>query len=181
MPGFLSGTDWERANRALLAIAINNEHGEISKAYDLGRTDDKLVVDLFKDVDHWIFCVDDADSATIHARAGCNADRGEEIAGSAESLLKMARASIQAPPTDAPARSIRELNSRMLGGLVQNARATHGARVVEVRSEGFGTLADLGLVLETIVGQHIAEQAAGQSPPAIANGGSQPNGTIPPR
>jgi beta-lactamase regulating signal transducer with metallopeptidase domain len=181
VPGFLSGTDWERANRALLAIAINNEHGEISKAYDLGRTDDKLVVDLFKDVDHWIFCVDDTDSATIHARAACNADRGEEIAGSAESLLKMARASIQAPPTDAPASSIRELNSRMLGGLVQNARATHGARVVEVRSGGFGTLADLGLVLETIVGQQIAKQAAGQSPPAIANGGSQPNGTIPPR
>jgi beta-lactamase regulating signal transducer with metallopeptidase domain len=180
-PSFLPGTDWERANRALMAIVIDNRHGEISEGYDLGRSDDKLVVDLFKNVDHWIFCIDDTDSATIHARATCNADRGEEIAGFAESHVKMARASIQARPTGAPASTIHERGWRLLGAVVQNARVTHGARAVEVRSEGFGTLADLGLVLETIVGQQIAEEAAGQSPPAIANGGGQANGTSPPR
>jgi hypothetical protein len=180
MPSFLSGTDWERSERALLAIVIGNKHGEISKTYDLGRPDDKLAVGLFKNVDHWLFRVDDTDSITIHAHAACNADCGEETAGTVESLVEMARASIQARPTGAPASSIHERGWRLLGAVVQNARVTHGARAVEVRSEGFGTLADLGLVLETILGQQIAEEAARHSPPAIANGGGRTNGTSPP-
>ena len=173
--------DWERANRGLIVIVIDNKRGEISKGYDLGRPDDKLVVDLFKSVDHWIFSVDDTDSTTIHARATCNADCSEEIAGSAELHVKMARASLQARPKNAPASPIYERGWRMLGGVVQNARVTHGARVVEIRSEGFATLADVGLVLETIVGQQIAEEASRHSPPAIAKGGGQPTGTTAPR
>jgi hypothetical protein len=181
VPGFLSGMDWERASRGLMAIVIDNKREEISKGYDLGRPDDKLVVDLFKNVDHWIFCIDDADSATIHARAACNVDCGKEIAGLAEAHVQMTRTSVQARPTQAKASSIYERGWRILGTLLQNARVTHGARSVEMRSEGFGTLADLGLVLETIVGQQIAKEAATHSPPAIANGAGQPTGTTPPR
>ena len=122
---FLSGMDWERANRGLVAIVIDNTRGELSKEYDLGRPDDKIVVDLFRNVDHWIFSVDDTDSATIHARAACNADRGQEIAGLAESHLKMTRASLQARPTDAKPSSIHQRGWHMLGALMQNARVTH--------------------------------------------------------
>jgi hypothetical protein len=164
IPSILSGTDWERSERALLAIVIGNKHGEISKTYDLGRPDDKLAVGLFKNVDHWLFRVDDTDSITIHAHAACNADCDEEIAGTAESLVEMARASLQARPINSQASPIQERGWRMLAGLVQNARVTHGAHEVEVRSDGFGTLTDFGSIIELLVKSQIAAAAVSPSP-----------------
>ena len=76
IPAYLSGPEWDRASRGLLAVAINNQGGAFAKAYDLGRPDDAVVLSLFKGVDRWVFGVDDADAIAVHALAVCD-PRGE--------------------------------------------------------------------------------------------------------
>jgi hypothetical protein len=61
-PGYLSGPDWERASHGLFAITINNRDGSLAKIYDLGRTDNSVVLFLFNGVGHWIYSMDDAEN-----------------------------------------------------------------------------------------------------------------------
>ena len=80
VPAYLSGPEWDRASRGLLAVAINNRGGAFAKAYDLGRPDDAVVLPLFKGVDRWVFGVDDADAIAVHALAVCGPEVSETIA-----------------------------------------------------------------------------------------------------
>jgi beta-lactamase regulating signal transducer with metallopeptidase domain len=181
IPNFASGIDWERSKRALLAVAINNTFGEISNAYDLARPDDKVVLDLFKNVDHWLFHVEDADSIAVHAHAACNSVCGERIASSAKSLLDMARSSLQARTAKAPTGTTQERAWRMLGGLVQNARVNDDPLEVDVQSNGFGTLADFGWIMEALAIQQVADSRISRSPTQTANAQDKAKQTNTPR
>jgi beta-lactamase regulating signal transducer with metallopeptidase domain len=181
IPNFASGIDWERSKRALLAVAINNTFGEISNAYDLARPDDKVVLDLFKNVDHWLFHVEDAESIAVHAHAACNSVCGERIASSAKSLLDMARSSLQARTAKAPTGTTQERAWRMLGGLVQNVRVNDGPLEVDVNSNGFGTLADFGSIMEALAIQQVADSRISRSPTQTANAQDKAKQTNTPR
>jgi beta-lactamase regulating signal transducer with metallopeptidase domain len=147
VPAYLAGADWERFSHGLLAIAINNRDGKFAKSYDLDRPDDALVLSLFKGVDHWIFGVDDADAIGLHALAVCRADAGESIAGSVESLVKMGQVALARPEKVGTPSNDFERADRMASSILKNIRVTHDEHSVNVRSDGFGTLAEWGSIM----------------------------------
>src|SRR5262249_34374583 len=146
-PAYLQSPDWERASRGLLAVAITNEDGVFAKQYDLGRPDDAVTLSLFKDVNHWTFWVDDANSIALHAAAACRSGAASTaISGVIDSLLKMARAAMEQPDPEARAVGARERQSgedRMIKALLPNLRVEHAERSVELLTDGFGTLAEV--------------------------------------
>ena len=158
LPAYLTGPEWDLASRGLLAIAFNNQDGAFAKAYDLGRPDDAEVLSLFKGVDRWVFGVDDADAISLHAMAVCGTNASETIAGKVESLVKLGRAALEHPGPEVAS----ELNGHalpMVKGLLANLRVGHDNGSVQLHTAGFGTLAELGAIIEADLK---AEVAAGQ-------------------
>jgi len=144
-PACIRGPGWERASRGLLAVAISNEDGAFAKQYDLGRPDDAVALSLFKDVSHWTFWVDDANSIALHAAADCRSGEvSKAISGVIDSLLKSARAGMEQPDPAALAVGAHEREYRMIKALLANIRVEHTERSVELLTDGFGTLAEIG-------------------------------------
>jgi hypothetical protein len=149
LPDYLRGPDWERAGRGLLAVAVDNRDGAFAKRYDLGRPDDAMALSIFKGVEHWTFGVADADSIALHAVGSClGANAGEAIAGAIHSLLRTARDAIEPPDAEAPAAGADQRMYRMAVALLTNLSVRRVDRKVEVRGEGFGTLADFASIVE---------------------------------
>jgi len=129
----------------LLAVAISNEDGAFAKQYDLGRPDDAVALSLFKDVSHWTFWVDDANSIALHAAADCRSGEvSKAISGVIDSLLKSARAGMEQPDPAALAVGAHEREYRMIKALLANIRVEHTERSFELLTDGFGTLAEVG-------------------------------------
>jgi hypothetical protein len=146
---YLRGDDWARACRGLLAVAINNEKGSFARDYDLGRPDDKVVLSMFKGVDRWIFGVDDAGSITLNASAACqDAGASRALAQGIEPLLKLARDELENPDPAAPVTEAEARACRMLKALLSHLRIERSDRSVDLRAEGFGTIADFASIVE---------------------------------
>jgi hypothetical protein len=147
-PAYTRGPSWERASRGLLAVAINNEEGAFAKQYDLGQPDDAVTLLLFRNVHHWSFWVDDADSIAMHATAACGSGEARKaIAEVIDSLLKLARSAMEQPDPDvlaADARQREYREYRMLKALLTNIRVEQTERSVKLRTDGFGTFAEVG-------------------------------------
>ncbi len=159
VPAYLTGPDWERVSRGILAVAIHNQDGAFAKEYDLGRHDDAVVLSLFKGVDRWVFGVDDADAIALHASAACGEGASATIARAVESLVKSGRDAMTTSPEPAtPAtefdedRVFRAFNKTLLA----NLRVGHDDRSVDLRAEGFGTLADFFSLVEASVNADLA-------------------------
>jgi beta-lactamase regulating signal transducer with metallopeptidase domain len=158
-PAYLRGPDWERASRGLFAIAINNHEGSFAKSYDLGRPDDAVVLTLFKDVDYWTVNVDDADAIILHAAAACQTDDVREaIARTIDALVKQGRDAIDHPATDAAAMKEDELFLPMASACLANLRVERANRTVNVRAQGFGTLADFASIFEAEINRRAQSQ-----------------------
>ena len=142
-------TDWERLSHGILAVAINNQNGAFAKSYDLGRPDDAIVLSLFKGVDHWILGVDDTDSIVLHATAACNGDTSDQIARSAESLVKIAREALEhrekLETPDHPSKRVLDLAKKVL----TNVHVGHDDHSIDIRADGFGTLAAFSSLVES--------------------------------
>src|SRR5262249_30957182 len=122
-----------------------NEDGAFAKQYNLGRPDDAVLLSLFKDVNHWTFWVDDASSIALHAAADCrDGEVRKAITGVIDSLLKLARAAMEQPGPEALAVGADAREYRMIKALLPNLRVEHTDRSVELLTDGFGTLAELG-------------------------------------
>jgi hypothetical protein len=147
-PAYIRGPIWERASRGLLAVAIHNEDGAFAKQYDLGQPDDAVTLSLFRGIHHWSFWVDDSESIAMHATAACrSAEASKAVSGVIDSLLKLARSAMDQPDPDALAAGDRQpeyREYRMLKALLANIRVEQTERSVELRTEGFGTLAEVG-------------------------------------
>jgi len=132
----------------LLSVAINNEDGAFAKQYDLGEPDDAVTLLLFRNVHHWSFWVDDADSIAMHSAAACRSgEASKAITGVIDSLLKLARSTMEQPDPDvrtADARQRENREHRMLKALIANIRVEQTERSVELRTDGFGTFAEVG-------------------------------------
>jgi len=147
IPAHLSGPEWDRASRGLLAVVINNHEGAFAKNYDLGRPDDAVVLSLFKGVDRWVFGVDDADAIALNALAFCGTGASESLSRAIESLVKLGREALEDPAPEME----NELQGRalqMVKGLLANLQVGHGDGSVELHTEGFGTLAEFGELVE---------------------------------
>jgi len=149
LPAHLASTDWERVSRGLLAVAVQNQDGQFAKAYDLGRPDDAVVLSLFKGVDRWVFGVDDADPIALHATAACRGDASGTIARAVESVVKMWQDTIVDPEPGTTVDEFLNRGTLMFKTLLTNLRVEHDDLAVDVRAEGFGTLAEFGAVVET--------------------------------
>ena len=149
VPAYLSGPEWDRASRGLLAVAINNQDGAFAKAYDIGRRpDDAVFLSLFKGVDRWVFGVDDADAIALHALAACGPDASETIARTVESLVKLGREALEHPGPDDTVGEFYGRSLQMAKTLLANLRVGRGNGSVELHTEGFGTLAEFGALVE---------------------------------
>jgi len=160
VPAYLTGPDWERVSRGLLAVAIHNQDGEFAKQYDLGRPDDAVVLSLFKGVDRWVFGVDDADAIVLHAAAACRDGASATIARLVESLVKRERDAMTASPEpDTAATDFDEdrFFLRFERTLLTKLRVGHDDRSVDLRADGVGTLADFGSFVEAGVNAEITE------------------------
>ena len=161
VPAYVSGPEWDRASRGLLAVAINNQDGVFAKAYDIGRTEpgDAEFLSLFKGVDRWVFGVDDADVIALHALAVCSTGASETIARSVESLAKLGRKDLEHPGPDGAVGEFHGRGLQMVRMLLANLRVGRGIGSVELHTAGFGTLEELGALLEA---DYQAEVAANQ-------------------
>jgi beta-lactamase regulating signal transducer with metallopeptidase domain len=157
VPAYLAGKDWEPFSRGILAVAINNRDGMFTKSYDLGRPDDAIVRSLFKGVDRWMLGVADADAIALHATADCRDESSETIAHSVESLVKMAHDALEDPKTvEAP---IYKHALRMAKTFLTNFRVGHDGRSIDLHSENFGTLTELGPLVEGVLKQQAEDDA----------------------
>jgi hypothetical protein len=148
VPAYLAGKDWEPFSRGILAVAINNHDGEFTKSYDLGRPDDAVVLSLLKGVDRWMLGVDDADEIVLHASAVCRDDTNRIITRSVESLMKMARDALKDAETKQPSSESAERAARMAKNFLTNLHVGLDGHAVELRSDGFGTLAEFSSLVE---------------------------------
>ena len=149
VPAYLSGPEWDRASRGLLAVAINNQDGAFAKAYDLGRPDDAVVLSLFKGVDRWVFGVDDADAIALHAVAACSPDASVTIATHGRIPGEAGPGSprdIRVPR--ARSRVARTAAFRWSRCSWRTSASASGNGSVELHTEGFGTLAEFGALIE---------------------------------
>jgi hypothetical protein len=149
-PAFLRGPAWERASRGLAALAIKNRDDSLTKKYDFGRPDDKVVLALFKGIDCWMFGVDDSDSIVLHADAASRGrEASEAVSGQIDTLLAMGRQFLL-PELDpkSPEVAAHELIARVLKAMAMNVRVAHTEKTVTVRTQDFATLADFASIVE---------------------------------
>jgi hypothetical protein len=172
-PAFIRGPGWERASRGLLAVAINNEDGAFAKQYDLGQPDHAVPLSLFKDVNHWTFWADDASSIALHAAAACRSgEASKAVSGVIDSLLKSARAAMEQLDPEALDLDVDEREYRayrMIKTLLMNIRVEHTERSVELLTDGFGTLAEVGSYIKAEADEqksHDQGREAGRSTPS---------------
>ena len=148
VPAYLSGPEWDRASRGLLAVAINNEDGVFAKAYDLGRPDDAVMLSLFKGVDRWVIGVDDADAIAVHALSVCGGEATEPMARTLESLVKLGREALEHPGPDDAVGEFVGRGLRMAKALLANLSIGRGDGSVELHAAGFGSLAEFASIVE---------------------------------
>ena len=164
-PAYVTGKEWERASRGLVAIAIKNRDDSFTKHYDLGRPDDAVVLSLFKGVDWWIFGVDDADPIVLHADASCrDRDASEAISRSLDSLIKLGRQYIEHNEPKSPDAGAHDQIDRMLKALVANVRVVHTDNAITVQAQNFGSLADFAAIVEGEVHEAKARGSLGKTP-----------------
>jgi hypothetical protein len=147
-PAFIRNPGWQRACCGLAAIAVNNEGGAFVKSYDVGNPDDAVFLSLFKGVEHWVLSADDTDAIALRAAAACpSADSCKTAASSIDNLVKQFRDLVATSARENP----QEANTpegRMFLKLITNLCVDHGDRSIDIRTDGFGTFADLASIVE---------------------------------
>jgi beta-lactamase regulating signal transducer with metallopeptidase domain len=140
----VSGPEWERISRGLLAVALRNTDGAFARVYDLGRPDDAVVLSLLQGVDHWVFGIDDAESIVLRAAAACQGDASASLAGAVDAAIKLARAAIEREQPGANIDEAEALELRVAKALMTNVNVEHDDRSVSLRADRLGTLGDVG-------------------------------------
>jgi hypothetical protein len=149
-PAYLRSKEWENASRGLVAFAMSNRNDAFANRYDLGRPDDAVVLSLFKGLDTWILGVDDADAIILHAEAACrDRDSTEAVRRSLDSLIKLGRRYIEQNVPKPPKAGAHDLAVRMLKALAANVSVQHTDKTISVRTQGFGTLADFAVIVDS--------------------------------
>ncbi len=150
-PAYLHGADWDRASRSLLAVTINNQNDILTKSYDLGRTDDAMVLPLFKGIDRWVFSVANSNDITLRAEgAGRNPQATQTVAQAIAQLTKLGLAAINAAP---PAPKREEQANRLAKGLLANLKVNREGQSLVLSSAAFGTFADLASILQAEIAE----------------------------
>ena len=84
----------------------------------------------------------------MHALAACSNGASETIARAVESLLKLGREAIEHPEPAATLNEFHGLALQMIKGLLANLRVGRRNGLVELHTEGLGSLAEFGTLLE---------------------------------
>jgi beta-lactamase regulating signal transducer with metallopeptidase domain len=140
----VSGPEWERLSRGLLAVALRNTDGAFAKVYDLGRPDDAVVLSLLQGVDHWVVGVDDAESIVLRAAAVCQGGASESLAGAVDAVIRLGRAAIEREQPGANMDEAEALELRVAKALMTNVHVEHDDRSVSLRADRLATLRDVG-------------------------------------
>jgi hypothetical protein len=148
IPAYLTGADWDRVSRGLLAVAFQNRDGGLARTFNLDRPDDAVALSLLKGVDRWVFGLDDAESVVLCAAAACPGDASETIARVVESLVKRGRDALERSGPDASDDPTWTRARSLLKKLMANLRVGHDDHSVDLRAEESGTLSEVGKILE---------------------------------
>ena len=146
IPAFLTGPEWERASRGLLAVAINNQDGAFVKKIDLNRPGDAVVLSLFKGVESLVFGVEDRDDFALRATAVCQGDAPRDaLVRTVEALIGQGRKYV-----DQPARpgAHHGQSRQMLIDLLANVQVSKADGRAIFQSTDFGRLTDLAAIME---------------------------------
>lgn len=165
VPAFLAGPEWERASRGLLAVAINNQDGAFVKKIDLNRPGDAVLLSYFKGVDRVVFGANDTDTIALHLAAATRGrDVSDSLAAAIEGLAKLEQKERDHldPKREAESPSY-ATDVRMGRELFTNLRVERGERSVDVRTSGFGSLADFAALVEAETKEDVARGKIAQS------------------
>jgi beta-lactamase regulating signal transducer with metallopeptidase domain len=160
-PEYVTENDWARASRGLVAVAIDNRTDAFAKHYNLGRTDDAIVLSLFKGLNCWILGVEDADEITLYAQGACrDGDSAGAVCRSVDSLIKLGRQHVEQNAPKVPDVGAHDHIARLLKALAATVRVERSGYVVAIRAHGFGTLADFALIVDGEAQEAKARSAA---------------------
>jgi beta-lactamase regulating signal transducer with metallopeptidase domain len=149
-PAVILSPQWRQASRGLLTVAIDNHDGAFAKQYDLGRPDDAIALSLFKNVEHWVFEVDDAATLAFHATAVCrDADSAPPITKGVDSLLKLGKDWVEHADPDSMADAANVRAYRLFKAFLEGLVIQRTDRQIELHTKGFGTLADIASLIES--------------------------------
>jgi hypothetical protein len=138
----------------LLAVAIDNHEGKLAQQLDLGRPDDAelaAVLSLLKGVDRWIIGLPDAETLSFRADATTlDAEAASTVARTIEAQARLGSAGLHALPIpeDPTGTDVEVQGLRHVERLLTNLKATSEGRSLVVRSEAFGTFADLAPLIK---------------------------------
>jgi hypothetical protein len=151
LPAFLRSAAWEQARKGVVAVAINPQDRALAEEYDLGRTDDAMVLPLFKDALQWTLSVEDADAMVVRAAAACRDARASEaLTRTVESLVKLGSLEVEHALDDPEVRTVDShvRATRMTKAFLANLRTERTDRSIAVSTSGFGTFADLAAIVQ---------------------------------
>jgi hypothetical protein len=157
---FLNSPDWNRASRGLFALALDGEGETFARQYDLGRPDDAVVLSLMKGVSHWTLGVEDADSLAIRLSGTCrDGQASEAIVSTIIPYLKQGHDALkEEPPSTASASD--KMTYFMIKRLMANLQLQNSDHSVDLRTQGFGTMADVGSILDAEIQEAKAHRQA---------------------
>ena len=160
-PAYLRGADWERVNRGLVAVALNNKDDSFSKTYDLSRPDDAFVLVLFNGVDRWTLGVADRDEIAFRAEVTArDPSAAETIARLMIADFKLGRAALDAlPPSEGMKGQAIRLGQQFLAKLAVKADGPSASAI----ADGFGTLADVYAIIKADLEEEMRQAKAEQA------------------
>jgi beta-lactamase regulating signal transducer with metallopeptidase domain len=146
-PEFVSGADWQKVERGLIALAIDNHDDRWRLDRETAEPDDLLVAPLLQNAKRWICGVEGVDSLIVCAIATCGTDeKGQSVSRTAESLFAMLRGAFEKTNV-VRADKGKEALFRLARELLQGCKLRRDASVIEVSVECHHTLEDLVTIL----------------------------------
>src|SRR5262249_23895262 len=70
-PESARGDDWDRLSRGLLAVALDNRDGRLSRLLDVDDQEDAEIAPLIEHAEHWVFGLEDSDDFLFRVIATC--------------------------------------------------------------------------------------------------------------
>ena len=164
-PALLRGGYWQRANRSLLAIVVDNHENRFTKAYDreVGDPEDKAVLELFAGIDRWVLTVPDAPALSFQAQASPrNLLAGLGVGRALNAVVELGRVTASKATADTVPN---EATLRLYRALLANMQVGAAGGGLTVGTQHFGTLGDIADVIRA--GLAAEAKAANAQGPAM--------------
>jgi beta-lactamase regulating signal transducer with metallopeptidase domain len=146
-PDLVTGDDWRKAERGLLACALDNLGGRWTLDAESGEPEDLPIAPLVQSASRWIFGVDHVDRLTFRAIGTCGSSQDPKaVAKFAESFLTSARSKADAANLTAHSQTL-----RVMKDLIRTCRVHQAGNAIDLTAECVVPDEDLAAFLADLV------------------------------